>query len=178
MNIEKVKKEHIEFLTPPVDLIGIAKKHDITIFYGKYSDDFSGAIYVSDKTPQIIKEENYFKFIILNSNHAVTRQRFTLAHELGHYFLDYLDESGQYRESIYEHRDSGNRLDKDEFRINNFAAELIMPSESLFKELNNNFFKVTEIDLELVRDLAKIYQVSFDAMRNRLRWIRGFYGQF
>ena len=64
----------------PVDLIKLAKNNNIDVYYTILPNQISGAIrYNIDK--------NKFE-ILINETENKSRQRFTLAHELAHYFLE------------------------------------------------------------------------------------------
>ncbi len=62
-------------------------------------------------------------FIVINSDHAPLRRRFSLAHEYAHVLID--------RHRIGTPSRAENRADLLEVRANAFAAELLMPSESI-----------------------------------------------
>jgi Zn-dependent peptidase ImmA (M78 family) len=67
------------------------------------------------------------KLIRINSSVSANRQRFTLAHELGHLLLDIPTIVG---ESVYESLKSGN---VEERRVNDLASELLLP-ESVVRQ--------------------------------------------
>ena len=79
----------------PVDVIKIANANDIKVYEGDLDKKTSGAI-------RYKKEEDKFE-ILVNKNDAKTRQRFTIAHELGHYFLhqDYLKNEEIHIDTMY-----------------------------------------------------------------------------
>lgn len=80
----------------------------------------------------ILKEENHeHPIIYLNENDGEQRQRFTIAHELGHYVL----ERGNKRIAYVDKRNklATTGTDPEERWCNGFAAELIMP-ESVVKK--------------------------------------------
>lgn len=60
---------------PGTPLEAIARGEHLTIHYRKWSDSVSGLLLRSEKV------------IGVNANHHPNRQRFSMAHELGHYFL-------------------------------------------------------------------------------------------
>ena len=104
----------------------------------------------------------------VNRDHAAVRQRFTIAHELGHLLL---------HEYSRAHVDSGFRVrlrsglssegtDRDEMEANRFAAELLMPIEFLQADLEKSEFDLAD-DSEL-QTLAKRYGVSLQALAIRL----------
>ncbi|WP_227287008.1 ImmA/IrrE family metallo-endopeptidase [Boseongicola sp. H5] len=81
------------------------------------------------------------KFLItLNTGDSYTRQRFTLAHELGHYMLhrhlvgDGLDDDRAYRSTNVGKYHNTMIGPKEETEANKFAASLLMPSESVNRE--------------------------------------------
>ena len=102
----------------------------------------------------IIKED--IKAIGVNKNHPETLQRFSIAHEIGHFL------SGH---AFYEHvySDDENRLYDPYFHQEReadlFASELLMPKNFLIKDLN-------AFGLD-IKKLIEKYQVSEQAM-----WIR------
>lgn len=91
-------------------------------------------------------------FIIYNDDKPVVRKRFSIAHELGHLYLGHL------------HGNSSSDLNTenfDEIEANAFAAQLLMPTTLLRKDI-----KAGTKDPEM---LAKKYNVSIDAMWLQLR---------
>ena len=70
--------------------------------------------------------------IVVNSEHPRTRQRFSMAHELAHYFL-HRDKIAQMPEGerILHRNDERNSI---EYQANDFAANLLMP-ESTYRQL-------------------------------------------
>lgn len=78
--------------------------------------------------------------IIVNAFHPATRQRFTIAHELGHYILHrHLIGTGLGDDRAYRSADTGRYRNmaigpQQETEANRFAASLLMPTE-LVKQL-------------------------------------------
>ncbi len=71
------------------------------------------------------------RLIVVNSDKQVTRQRFTTAHELGHFFFDNISGTGiKIDQNIYE----GNSI--PEKRANAFAAHFLMPEAGVKRVLN------------------------------------------
>ncbi|GAB1254581.1 ImmA/IrrE family metallo-endopeptidase [Desulfovibrio falkowii] len=95
--------------------------------------------------------------ITYNPNESIVRQRFTIAHELGHHVLGH---GAQDRDTPANFMMPNNSLlEKD---ANTFAAQLLMPKD---------FLKAV-IEVRLVRDiatLASMFKVSKPAMSYRLR---------
>ncbi|HBZ14947.1 MAG TPA: ImmA/IrrE family metallo-endopeptidase [Pantoea sp.] len=102
----------------PFDLDSFIKKINIVLERTELDDEVSGMLRKTDDGAWIIT---------VNSLHHIKRQRFTLAHELGHYFLhrnralEFVDKA-LYRSS---------HMDSMEYEANNFAGALLMPREAL-----------------------------------------------
>lgn len=115
---------------------------------------------VSENLPDNISGRINYDFnknsyiITVNENHHPNRQRFTIAHELGHYVLGH----GSKEDVLYRNGDS----DPDEIEANAFAAEILMP-QGVIRHL------IFEQDITDIRILAKKLWVSDDAMYYRLR---------
>ena len=96
--------------------------------------------------------------IKINSSIKDTGQkRFTLAHELGHYF----NEKDTRTNPLYRHIDnylSFNTGKKYEDNANLFAAELLMP-----RPWFNDFIQKRCINFELIKEIAKYFNVSLSA---------------
>jgi Zn-dependent peptidase ImmA (M78 family) len=103
----------------------------------------------------------------VNSSHHSNRQRFTVAHELGH--LRYHEgEIHVDRKLQINRRDaiSSLAIDPDEIEANRFAAELLMPFRLISVDLMTRELDVEDDDQ--IRELAKKYQVSAQAMTHRI----------
>lgn len=104
----------------------------------------------------------------VNSVDAPVRQRFTIAHEIGHFIL-HKDEALHVDEkSLIGLRDRKSSLavDEREIEANQFAAELLMPATFLQKDILN---LPDDIEVEeAITKLAHRYQVSTQAMTFRL----------
>lgn len=89
------------------------------------------------------------------------RQRFTVAHELGHFALNHLH-AGQRCFRDTKAQFLSQQADPRETAANQFAAELLMPREAV------QYF-VWERELREVSRLANLFHVSEAAMGFRLR---------
>jgi len=140
----------------PVDTIALAMGLDVR--YAPTSDDVSGALIRDGKNA----------IIAVNSAHHENRQRFTIAHEIGHFILHkrarrHFDEDFRidYRNTV-----SSSATQRDEIDANRFAAALLMPERFLRKDLLR-----MKVDLDpdsMIQALAVRYKVSSRAMELRL----------
>lgn len=110
------------------------------------------------------------KVIGVNRTESPERQRFTIAHELGHLFLhDNLslnyDQGGV---MMFRNGHSSEGKDLREIEANTFAAELLMPESTLRSDLAQEGAIDLINDMGLIARLATKYQVSVTAMSIRL----------
>lgn len=145
---ENLLKNNLGDYSVPVDIDALADKLGLSVYYEKMDTDQAGAILIeSDKCG-----------IIINEKDAPVRQRFTLAHEIGH-FVSYKlqDKTG----SVIEYRDGASSLGKnlEEVFANKFAAAILMPKIKLYevKKIIND-----------CDELSEWFNVSSESMKYRL----------
>lgn len=112
----------------------------------------------------IIKNKDEFT-IYVNSQDCMERKRFTIAHELGHYFLKHLEDKGQY---VDLHREATYKKTEEESSADKFAACLLMPEKVLeekYKVMDDLGFS----NQAIINRLSNIFYVSNAAMRRRLK---------
>lgn len=143
---------------PPVDVAALAQNVGAEVRYVKAPNNVSGMLF--QEGPQIV--------IGVNSNHHPNRQRFTLAHELGHFLLHVGQQTLFVDEDMVFFRDdrSSKATDRKEIQANGFAAAVLMPEAFLLEDLVGQRFDLN--DDEAVSRLAKRYQVSVQALTLRL----------
>jgi len=144
-------------LKAPVPVFLIANNDGISIREAPTAANVSGALVRSG--PAV--------FIAVNSVHHTNRQRFTVAHELAHYYLGHLNSDLHVDDDFtIKKRDERSSLaiDSNEIAANQFAAELLMPVDFIITDAA----EIMPIDQEKARRLARKYQVSEQAMTIRL----------
>ena len=106
------------------------------------------------------------RLIGVNASQARVRQRFTVAHELGHAVLQPGD--GVHIDQAFKLRDfrSSAAVDADEIDANAFAAELLMPEDEVLAAIDEQAVDIT--DDGAVRELARRFGVSQQALSFRL----------
>ena len=152
-------REALELVTPPYEPKFAVKKLNGEIFYDLSADDIDAFI---EKTGN----QNFS--IHLSDNKSLQRERFTLAHELGHLFLHMgfvIDDSKWRQKEMVYYRD--NTSSKDEYEANEFAAAFLMPKQEFIRTANDNLNN----DLYNVQRLADHFGVSIDAATNRGKWL-------
>jgi|ERR1051325_4541114 Zn-dependent peptidase ImmA (M78 family) len=150
--------EQARVIAPPVNVELIARFLGVFISKAPANDDVSGFLLKQGRT----------SVIGVNSLHHPNRQRFTIAHEIGHFVLHNFDEV-HVDKSVVKLRDKASSKGelREEVEANRFAAELIMPRNLLERELSH--MAVSDLlDERGMQQLAKCFQVSVSAMSNRL----------
>lgn len=145
----------------PVDLI--AQRLGVQVERANLGDGVSGILYVQDGRG----------VIGVNSTHAPVRQRFTIAHELGHFLLHremmpvFIDKQF-FKPYLAVFRDTNSSKGEDalEREANAFAASLLMPASMLRSCIREMHVDVADDDA--VEELARRFKVSRQAMSFRI----------
>lgn len=148
--------------TPPVDVEHLANGLGLSVIRANLGEDVSGMLVTNRGV----------SFVCVHDKHPRVRQRFTIAHEIGHHVLGH-----QFTTGDHVHIDRGNfisqrgpraatGLDPIEIEANQFAATLLMPTLFIRNEVAQ-----LEANHSLdwhVETLAKRFAVSEQAMTIRL----------
>lgn len=159
--------ERVAVSKPPVDVERIARSLRYDVVFEHFPGDLSGTL---------IRDEDGSMTIGINSYHPLVRQRFSIAHEIGHAQLHirsaakslvFVDPPGP--QMLF--RDGKSALGEDplEIQANQFAAGLLMPSDFI-RAIGRGYverFPTVSVD-QLVGMLSERFEVSSTAMRFRL----------
>lgn len=135
----------------PVDIDKVASALKFKVVRYPFPDKLKGRVLIKDGV----------KVIGVNENHPVTLQRYTIAHELGHYLnghehheKSFINDDTRFYEPYFQ----------QEKEADAFAAEILMPKFLLEKDL-------AELGLDIKKLLEK-YEVSEQALWIRLTSLR------
>jgi Zn-dependent peptidase ImmA (M78 family) len=147
---------------PPVPVEALAKQQGARIRYRAFDGEVSG----------VLIRDNEQRIIGVHSEQPRVRQRFTIAHELGHLALHTggpVVVEHLWRGARVNWRDGASRgaNDREEIQANQFAAALLMPRDWLEDDYWDLLDRCASYD-ELLAALARRYDVSTQAMRFRL----------
>jgi Zn-dependent peptidase ImmA (M78 family) len=144
----------------PVRLDRVASHVQARIIRQRMDNHLSGMTYRQDDVV----------VIGINSNHHRRRQRFTLAHELGHFRMHpgkplLVDSSIKvdFRDNV-----SSLATDQQEIEANQFAAALLMPETLVRNRMRASLDAGVRGRDRLVAELADAFDVSTEAMGYRL----------
>lgn len=143
---------------PPVPVDKIASDLGIALRLGPYQDEGEVVSFILEQTDEVI--------LGVNSSKPITRQRFAIAHSLGHLLLRATPEE--------LHLDTDFRVDAKpaELEANMFASELLLPTEWLQREMARR-----SLDFEnevMISELAGRYKVSTQVLTTRLLTLPSF----
>lgn len=139
--------ERLGWTERPVDVRVIAALAGIHVVSWPFDDDICAVLVITEGR----------KAIGVNRSHPRTRQRFSIAHELGHYFLGHTNDVNVSLKDQFLSDAQSNPF--QERQANEFGARLLMPAKWVredFESLGGSLSR-----------LAELYQVSEQAM-----WIR------
>lgn len=143
-----------EYNTFPIPLHKIIEEEEIPVFYDNYNNDTFDGMTTFDEG------EYYIHINIDRGNHENNqRGRFTLSHELGHYYIDSHREG--LKLGVLEPHPSQMGLEqfnKIERQADYFASCLLMPEYDFKKQVYKNKFS-----FEIIKSLSKRYNVSKSA---------------
>ena len=148
----------------PVDVFSLPNKLGINFKEAHLVDGISGML---EKTASTF-------LITINAPDPLTRKRFTLAHELGHYMLhrhlvgDGLDDDKAYRSTNLGKYHNTLIGPAEETEANKFAANLLMPRHLINSELKKRKGTEPNVDDEVIHEMATLFAVSEQAMSIRL----------
>ena len=133
----------------PVDVEAIASKIGVEV---RFSSILEGGNDISGRFDII----NGIPVCSIRSTDSEQRQRFTLAHELGHFALKhgggFRDNSASFNLYNYDQR---------EVDANAFSAEILMPKIAID-------YMIEQENITNIAELARIFNVSYTAMKFRL----------
>lgn len=139
--------------TYPIKVVALAEAMGLSVYDATFDrDDVAGIIKANEKKIYICKTDN------------AKRQRFSIAHEIGHYVLHYNSEYEFNENKHISFRDSLSTLGFSikEIEANYFAANILMPKDEVIKLYNNEFS---------VMDMANYFAVSQTAMGHRISFL-------
>lgn len=147
---ESIALEFSEIITP---LDKILAEEELDLFYDSYGDSFDGMT--------IYDNSQFFIHVnIVKGNRPNTpRSRFTIAHELGHYFID------NHRIGLkiglltpHPSKNNENTHFKIEREADYFASCLLMPEERFKKYIQRKKF-----EFSMIKSLSEHFQTSITA---------------
>jgi len=139
----------------PILLKSLILKEKILTVFKKLDDDFSG---MAIKT---VKE----KFILINSNHSIGRQHFTICHELYHLYIDEEFSTHKCQTAAFD------KANKSEYHADIFASNFLLPEDGIIEIIPTKEQKKDCINLSTLIKIEQYYACSRQALVNRLSFL-------
>jgi Zn-dependent peptidase ImmA (M78 family) len=153
--------------SPSVPVEEIASDLGIEVVRKEAPDDLSGFLLRNPAGGKAV--------IGVNPAHHPNRQRFTIAHEIGHFLLHegeqmHVDRANFSFKVMLRDAKSSEGTDVEEKEANLFAAELLMPARFLERDIAD-MKSMTLLDEAAIGALAAKYEVSTQALTFRLAYL-------
>jgi Zn-dependent peptidase ImmA (M78 family) len=140
--------EKFDLKVIPIDIEKLAEKLGLNIYKELLPEDISG-----------ILDLRTLPIIMVNKEHHIHRQRFSIAHEIGHYVLHKPKRIHVDKQTFYRNYKSSEGLDEIEIDANRFAAAILMPTELVNFQLNQ-YVDFIDSNEDVVLKLSKLFEVS------------------
>ncbi len=102
-------------------------------------------------------------FILVNSNHTIGRQHFTICHELYHLYC---------QENFTAEKSNAGKFDKkgdpEEYNADVFASYLLLPEDGMYQMIPEHEWGKNKITLSTILKIEQYYSCSRSALLNRL----------
>jgi Zn-dependent peptidase ImmA (M78 family) len=137
----------------PINLHALLLKLNVFTIFKPLSENFSGMAF----------KLNNSKSILINSNHSIGRQNFTICHEFYHLFV---------QDSFSPHRCNTatfERGDTEEYNADSFASKLLMPDDGILDLIPDDELGKNKIQISTILKLEQIFGVSHLALLYRLK---------
>jgi Zn-dependent peptidase ImmA (M78 family) len=145
--------------SPPVPVEDIAAGLGIRVLEEALPEDISGVLDL---------RESGKPCIFINKAHNKNRQRFSIAHEIGHFTLRKPLGVHVDKQTFFRSAKIPEPLEADEIRANKFAAALLMP-EYLISPRLEDLSDWLDQEEDIIETLAEDFGVSITAMSYRLQ---------
>ncbi len=145
----------------PTQIANILNKVGFKIYSLEMDETLSGRIGIANEFKEILGSK---KILQINSKDNRGHQRFTMAHELGHYIFDY-DGHNRYANAYSLAEDDVNS--PGEIRVNRFAASLLMP-KNIFVDKYTARKTLGLDEVSICKSLAEEFEVSETAVSKRI----------
>lgn len=160
--VDKIIKISDQVEASPLDIQKLLVKLNLSskMFYPNQLMEIEGTDEIIDSLRGVLnykKRRIYYRYEEINS----PRMNFTIAHEIGHFFLPgHYEEFSKNDHILCLNDDFSSSTDKlFEIEANKFAADLLFKGTIAEKMINN----LSKIDFNTINEFAKIFDVSNEA---------------
>lgn len=158
ISAENLLKKH-DLMSAPVQVRDLAERESAVVVLQRFDGNTTSGFMLANKDGVVIG---------VNSATSKRRQRFTIAHEIGHMALHKGD--ALMVDNVIQFRDELSSLgtNRNEREANAFAASLLMPQQLVVQHISRAINDGVTGREELIGRLAGEFDVSTEAMSYRL----------
>jgi Zn-dependent peptidase ImmA (M78 family) len=139
-----------------IRLKSLLLKLNVLTLFNPLTEGFSG---------MSIKINDNARFMLVNSNHSLGRQHFTIAHELYHLYIQEKFEIHQCKTGLFDTKN------KEEYNADCFASCLLMPEIGIHELIPDVELNKKNISLQTIIKLEQYFSVSRSSMLVRLKML-------
>lgn len=144
-------------LNEPLNLKSLLKKARILTIYKPLSEHFSGmSIKIEDK-------DNTFRFMLVNCDHPIGKQHFTICHEIYHLYYQKGFKTAVSCTGLFDKK--GNQ---EEYHADVFAGYLLLPEMGVWELIPDLERSKNKISIETVLTIEHFFGCSHTALLFRL----------
>jgi Zn-dependent peptidase ImmA (M78 family) len=137
----------------PVRLKSLLIKLNVLTLFKKLPENFSGmAIRVDD-----------LRFMLINSEHSIGRQNFTICHELYHLYIDKNFTPHQCNTGVFD------KKELTEYKADYFASYFLLPEDGIINLIPETELSRDKINLETILKIEHYFSCSRTALLRKLK---------
>lgn len=149
----------------PVPVVEIVKSLGFRLFAQELPRNIGGFIIVKDELKDTYKTN---KIISVNIHENPKRRRFAVAHELGHYLLDFAENKSEFY-NIFTNNETAE--DDKEKVINAFATMLLVPEDKFKKKYED--YKKDKSMYKTINQLSEYFLVPTSIIKTKIKEVYG-----
>lgn len=151
------EEKYVKIKKRGFDVVKLARELGINVFK---TDDFE-----DDRISGMLEYDGFSFNMYLNSKNSLSRNIFTIAHEIAHFICDFeeIKKGIKFRDGNYKVKLNEQEI-KMEVRANRMAADMLMPKKEFIELWNEG---------KSLKELSKIFKVSEDALKVRANYLLG-----
>jgi len=145
----------------PIRLKSLLSRLNVITVFRPLGGEFSGmAVKIRNDQTEA------FRFMLVNSNHSLGKQHFTICHELYHLCIQKEFSSRRCITGVFDLKD------KEEYHADIFAAYLLLPENGILGLIPNEELAKNKISLKTVLKIEQYYSCSRGALLFRLKGLK------
>lgn len=143
--------------TEPLRIKSLLQKTNVLTLYKPLSSGFSGM------SIKIVTPEEFFRFMLINSDHPIGKQHFTVCHEFYHLYYQADFKAALSCTGLFDKK--GN---PEEYKADIFASYLLLPEMGIWEMIPENERGRNKIKIGTILAIEHFYGCSHSALLFRL----------